>query len=86
MKELGQIFILNKNLFIQIENDIKMFGNKNLNDADRLFELTKSDLLKRKIGNFIFVKDITTHQRKLLYELLESKGFKRNELFRHYSY
>ena len=86
MKELGQIFILNKNLFIQIENDIKMFGNKNLNDADRLFELTKSDLLNRKIGNFIFVKDITTHQRKLLYELLESKGFKRNELFRHYSY
>jgi hypothetical protein len=86
LKELGQIFLLNKNLFIQIENDIRMFGNKNLNDADRLFELTKSDLLKRKIGNFIFVKDITTHQRKLLYELLESKGFKRNELFRHYSY
>jgi hypothetical protein len=40
----------------KIENDIKMFGNKNLNDADRLFELTKSDLLKRKIGNFILFR------------------------------
>jgi hypothetical protein len=63
-----------------------MFGNKNIFDAERLFEIVKEDLLKRKIGNFIFVKDITTHQRKQLYNLLESKGYKRSELFRHYSY
>jgi len=84
--EIAQIFTLNKNLFIQIENDIKMFGNKNISDAERLFELVKEDLIKKKRGNFIFVKDVTTHQRKLLYPLLESKGFKRSELFRHYSY
>ena len=63
-----------------------MFGNKNLDDSQRLFEIVREDLLKRKRGNFIFVKDITTHQRTLLYNLLESKGFKRRELFRHYSY
>lgn len=84
--EVAQIFTLNKNLFIQIENDVKMFGNKNLSDAERLFEILKQDLIKRKRGNFIFVKDVTTHQRKLLYPLLESKGFKRSDLFRHYSY
>jgi hypothetical protein len=84
--ELAHIFTLNKNVFIQIENDIKLFGNKNIADSERLFELIKTDLLKQKRGNFLFVKDITTHQRKLLYELLESKGFKRSELFRHYSY
>lgn len=84
--EVAQIFTLNKNLFIQIENDVKMFGNKNLSDAERLFEILKEDLIKRKRGNFIFVKDVTTHQRKLLYPLLESKGFKRSDLFRHYSY
>lgn len=86
ISEIAHIFTLNKNLFIQIENDIKLFGNKNLADSERLFELLKSDLLKRKRGNFLFVKDITTHQRKLLYEMLESKGYKRTELFRHYSY
>ena len=84
--EIAQIFTLNKNIFVQIENDIKLFGNKNNDDAERLFEIIREDLVKKKKGNFFFVKDITTHQRKLLYNLLESKGFKRSELFRHYSY
>lgn len=86
VKEIAQIFTLNKNMFVQIENEVRMFGNKNLKDAERLFELVREDLVKKKHGNFIFVKDITTEQRKNLYNLLESKGFKRTELFRHYSY
>ena len=86
ISELAQIFTLNKNLFVQIENDVKMFGNKNLNDSQRLFDILKNDLLKKKKTNFLFVKDITTHQRTMLYDLLESKGFNRRELFRHYSY
>lgn len=84
--EITQIFTLNNKLFVQIENEIFLYGNKNIKDSERLFEVIKEDLSKRKRGNFIFVKDITTHQRKLLYNLLESKGFKRTELFRHYSY
>ena len=86
VSDIAQIFILNKNLFVQVENDVKMFGNKNLNDSLRLFEIVREDLINRKRGNFIFVKDITTSQRTQLYNLLESKGFKRRELFRHYSY
>ena len=86
IKEIAQIFILNKNLFVQVEGDVKMFGNKNLEDSNRLFEIVKEDLVKRKMGNLFFVKDVTTHQRTLLYNLLESKGFNRRELFRHYSY
>jgi hypothetical protein len=81
--EIAQIFTLNNKLFVQVDNDIRMFGNKNINDANRLFEIVKEDLIKRKRGNFFFVKDITTHQRSLLYKLLEEKGFKRSELFRH---
>jgi len=86
ISEIAQVFTLNNKLFVQVENDVWLYGNKNLHDAERLFELVKEKLLKKKKGNFIFVKDITTHQRKLLYNLLESKGFKRRELFRHYSY
>ncbi len=86
IKEISQIFTLNNKLFVQVENDIKLYGNKNLKDSERLFEIVREDLIKRKKGNFIFVKDINTQQRKLLYTLLESKGFKRTELFRHYSY
>jgi hypothetical protein len=86
VKEIAQIFTLNNKLFLQIEDDVKLFGNKNISDTNRLFEIVKKELLNKKRGNFIFVKDITTHQRKLLYKLLESKGFKKSELFRHYSY
>ena len=84
--EIAQIFTLNNKLFVQVENDVWLYGNKNLNDAERLLEIVRENLTKKKRGNFIFVKDITTHQRKQLYNLLESKGFKRRELFRHYSY
>lgn len=86
INEIAQIFTLNNKLFVQVEDNIKLFGNKNLKDSDKLFEIVKEDLTKKKKGNFIFVKDITTYQRKQLYNLLESKGFKRRELFRHYSY
>jgi len=86
IKDIAQIFTLNNKLFVQVENNIRLFGNKNISDTERLFDIVKDELLKKKRSNFIFVKDITTHQRKLLYELLESKGYKRTELFRHYSY
>ena len=86
VEDVAQIFTLNNKLFLQVEDKIQMFGNKNIRDADRLFEIVKKDLTKRGVGNFIFVKDISTHQRKILYEMLEGMGYKRTELFRHYSY
>jgi len=86
VKEIAQIFTLNNKLFLQIEDNIQLFGNKNIKDSERLFNIIKDDLLNRKRSNFIFVRDITTHQRKILYKLLEAKGFKKSELFRHYSY
>jgi hypothetical protein len=86
IEEISQIFTLNNKLFLQIEDKVRMFGNKNIADSERLFDIVREDLLNRKRGNFLFIKDVNTHQRKLLYELLESKGYKRTELFRHYSY
>jgi hypothetical protein len=86
VNDIAQIFTLNTKLFLQVENELRMFGNKNLSDSERLFELLREDLLKQKKGNFIFVKDITTNQRKQLYNLLEGKGYNRKDLFRHYSY
>lgn len=86
VREIAQVFTLNNKLFVQVENDVRMFGNKNIPDTERLFEIVRDELLSKKRNNFIFVKDITTHQRILLYDLLEKKGYKRRELFRHYSY
>ena len=86
IEDIAQIFTLNNKLFLQVEDDIRLFGNKNIADADRLLEIVRADLIKRKKGNFIFVRDVSTYQRSRLYEMLEAKGYKRTELFRHYSY
>lgn len=86
IREFGQIFTLNNNLFVQVDDNIRLFGNKNIDDAQRLFNVVKTELGKLRIGNFMFIKDISTHQRKLLYDILESQGFKRTKLFKHYSY
>lgn len=84
--DIGQIFTLNNKLFVQVEDNIKMYGNKNLDDTNRLFEIVRTELTNKKRSNFLFVKDISTHQRILLYNLLEGMGYKRRELFKHYSY
>ena len=86
IKGIGQIFTLNNKFFVQIDDEIKVFGLKNTDDSNRLFQIIREDLINQGIGNFIFVPDISTQQRKTLYNLLEKKGFKRSELFRHYSY
>ena len=84
--ELSQIFTLNNKIFIQIDDEITVYKNKNLKDTGRLFGILRSELLNKKRKNFIFVRDVTSYQRKMLYKLLEGKGFSKNELFRHYSY
>ncbi len=84
--DVAQVFTLNNKIFVQVDNDVRMFGNKNIDDSIRLFNIIREDLLRRKKNNFIFVKDVTTHQRRMLYDLLVAKGYKRTELFRHYSY
>lgn len=83
--DIAQIFKLNNKILLQIEDEFRMFGNKNLIDCERLFDLIREDIINAKKGNFIFVKDVNTVQRKLLYEMLVDKGFDKQTLYRHYS-
>lgn len=86
INEISQIFTLNNKIAVQTDDEIIMYGNKNLPDTMRLFELIREDLIKKKRTNFIFVRDVSTVQRKMLYDMLEAKGWKRQELFKHHSY
>lgn len=86
INDIAQIFTLNNKMFVQIEDNVRYFSCKNLIDTERLFEIVRNDLLNRKRGNFMFVKDVSTQQRKMLYTMLIAKGYKKSELFRHYSY
>jgi len=52
VKDIAQVFTLNNKIFLQVDNNVKMFGNKNLDDSDRLFAIIRDDLLKRKTELF----------------------------------
>lgn len=84
--EIGQIFTLNNKLFVQIDDNIKMYGNKNIIDAERLLNAIKEEFLSKKRSNFIFIKDVSFEQRVHLYDFLGKLGYDREKLFRHYSY
>lgn len=86
IKDIAQIFSLNNKIFVQIENNIRFFGCKNINDAQRLFETIRNEAITNKKGGYIFVKDINSHQRSILYKLLEEHGYKKSMLIKHYSY
>jgi len=84
--DIAQIFKLNNKLLLQIDDYVRMFGNKKTDDCDRLFDFIREDLLEKKHGNFIFVKDVATTQRMRLYDMLVEKGYSRATLYRRYSY
>lgn len=86
IKEFSQLFTLNNKLIIMNENITEIYGNVCNKTCIKLFSLIKEDLINEGITNFLFVRDIRTDQRKKLYNLLVEKGYKRRELFRHYSY
>ena len=84
--DIAQIFKLNSKIVLQIDDNFRMFGNKNKFDCNRLFDILREDLLQKNCGNFMFVKDVTTVQRMGIYKMMEEKGFNRKILYRHYSY
>jgi hypothetical protein len=72
-----------KNKFIlQNDDDYKLFSLKNSEDCDRLLEIFTT---LRDKGNMIIVKDISTVQRKYLYNLLIERGFNKKFLYTSYT-
>jgi hypothetical protein len=72
-----------KNKFIlQNDDDYKLFSLKNSEDCDRLLEVFTT---LRDKGNMIIVKDISTIQRKYLYNLLIERGFNKKFLYTSYT-
>lgn len=79
---LKLISSLNNRIIVQIEDKIFLFTLKTENDSSRFIDRLSSYFLKIKRFDCIFVKDISTAQRKYLYELLESNGFSKKVLYR----
>jgi hypothetical protein len=80
--ELKSIFTLHNKLCIQINEDVSLFSLKDKNESDRLLEVIQDYFIDNSRLDAIFVRDISSAQRKWIYSLLEGKGFDKKRLYR----
>lgn len=73
---------LNNKIIVQNNEDINLFVLKNDDDASRFIDSLSEYFLKIKRLDCMFIKDISTAQRKYLYDILNEKGFSKDFLYR----
>jgi hypothetical protein len=81
-KDLKNIFTLHNKLCIQIDENVSAFSLKNKEESDRLLDVIQNKFLDLKRSDAIFVRDVSSAQRKWLYQVLEDKGFDKKRLYR----
>jgi len=81
-KEMKSISTLHNKLVIQINDKFYVFSLKNIDDSHRLLSTMETHFRENGRNDAIFVKDISTTQRKWMYELLVKNGFDKNKLYR----
>lgn len=80
--ELKSIFTLNNKLCIQINENINLFSLKNKDDADRLLNILENMFIDGGRVDAIFIRDVSSPQRKWVYKTLEEKGYDKKRLYR----
>lgn len=73
---------LHNKIIVQNDDKFNLITLKNDSDASRFIDTLSEKFMEEQRNDCIFVKDYTTTQRKYLYELLVSKGFSKDYLFR----
>jgi len=74
---------LNNKIVFQLDDKIRIFALKNDDDAKRFLDILEDRLIKLKRTDCLIVRDISTIQRKYLYEQLVEEGYPKSYLFRH---
>jgi len=81
-KEMKSISTLHNKLVIQINEDFFLFSLKNVDDSHRLLTTMENHFRANSRNDAIFVKDVSTPQRKWMYDILIKKGFDKQKLYR----
>jgi hypothetical protein len=81
-KELKNIFTLNNKICVQINDDVTVFSLKDSSESERFLDTLQSYFYQNNRIDGIFVKDISTPQRKWIYQVMENKGFDKKRLYR----
>jgi hypothetical protein len=80
--DLKNIFTLHNKICIQLDSDVNLFSLKDKSDAERLLNSLEDYFYEKKRLDAIFVRDVSSAQRKWLYELLTQKGYDKKRLYR----
>jgi hypothetical protein len=81
-KELKNIFTLNNKVCVQKDEDLYAFSLKDKNESIRFLNTLQDYFFNSNRFDAIFVKDISTAQRKWIYSFLTEKGFDKKRLYR----
>ena len=81
-KDLKNVFTLNNKICIQINDDVNVFSLKDTDEAHRFLDVCQNYFYENNRQDGIFVKDVSSAQRKWLYDIMEKKGFDKKRLYR----
>jgi hypothetical protein len=76
---------LHNKIIIQNEDNINLFSLKNSSEANRFLDCISSYFFKIKRGDCIFVKDVSSAQKKYLINLLSNSGYDKKMLYRKFT-
>jgi hypothetical protein len=76
---------LNNKVVIQNDDEVNLFSFKTQEESVRFIDSLSNYFFKIKRGDCIFVKDVSSAQRKYLFNLLENKGFDKKMLYRKFT-
>ncbi len=80
--ELKNIFTLNNKICVQKDNELYAFSLKDKNESIRFLDTLRDYFFSNGRLDGLFVKDISTPQRKWIYNVLTEKGFDKKRLYR----
>lgn len=80
--ELKSIYTLHNKICVQIDQEINLFSLKDTEESVRFLDILQDYFYSNSRIDAIFVKDVSTVQRKWIYNVLENKGFDKKRLYR----
>jgi len=76
---------LHNKIVVQRDEDFKLFTFKNVDECVRFIDTLNFHFFKIKRGDCLFVKDVSSAQRKYLIDILCNNGFDKKMLYRKFT-
>ena len=76
------IFTVNNKICIQVDENLSLFSLKDKDESERFLSVFEDYFIDNKRLDAMFVKDVSSAQRKWIYNVLVDRGFDKKRLYR----